>query len=181
MNAPSLKAITEFAVETDNFKAEYGRAGGGLITFVSKSGTDEYHGTAFDFIRNNAFDARGFFHCHGADLQTARFRRHRGRPGSQPENLQRKDNDLLLFLRGFSQPAWARLPARSPFRSRVLRRRHAQRRELDEEPDGTYIPYIVYDPATTTYDPVGKSYTRQPFANNMIPQSRFDPLSQKIP
>ena len=61
VNAPSLDAITEFAVETNGFKAEFGRAGGGLVTFVSKSGTNQYHGTAFDFIRNNAFDARGFF------------------------------------------------------------------------------------------------------------------------
>src|SRR6266404_2652576 len=61
VNAPSLEAITEFAVETNGFKAEFGRGGGGVITFVSKSGTNQYHGNAFDFIRNDAFDARGFF------------------------------------------------------------------------------------------------------------------------
>ncbi len=61
VNAPSLDAITEFTVETNGFKAEFGRAGGGVISFVSKSGTNQYHGTAFDFIRNDAFDARGFF------------------------------------------------------------------------------------------------------------------------
>ena len=61
VNAPSLDAITEFTVETNGFKAEFGRAGGGVISFVSKSGTNGFHGTAFDFIRNNAFDARGFF------------------------------------------------------------------------------------------------------------------------
>jgi hypothetical protein len=48
VNAPSLDAITEFTVETNGFKAEFGRAGGGVISFVSKSGTNGIHGTAFD-------------------------------------------------------------------------------------------------------------------------------------
>ena len=58
---PSLEAITEFAIDTNGFKAEYGQAGGGIMTFVSKSGTNSWHGTAYDFLRNDALDARGFF------------------------------------------------------------------------------------------------------------------------
>src|SRR5262249_40942928 len=61
VNSPSLDAIDQFVVETNGFKAEYGRAGGGLVSFVSKSGTNQYHGTAYEFLRNNFFDARGFF------------------------------------------------------------------------------------------------------------------------
>src|SRR3954454_12564720 len=61
VNTPSLDAITEFAVETNGFKAEYGQAGGGLINFVSKSGSNDLHGTLYEFIRNDALDARGFF------------------------------------------------------------------------------------------------------------------------
>jgi hypothetical protein len=56
-NAPSLEAITEFTVDTNGFKAEYGQAGGGVMTFVSKAGTNEIHGTAFNFLRNDALDA----------------------------------------------------------------------------------------------------------------------------
>src|SRR5215510_1345379 len=58
---PSVEAITEFAVDTNGFKAEYGQAGGGVMTFVSKSGTNQIHGSAYDFLRNDALDARGFF------------------------------------------------------------------------------------------------------------------------
>jgi hypothetical protein len=60
-NAPSLEAITEFAVDTNGFKAEFGHAGGGIMIFVSKSGTNEYHGSAYEFLRNNAMDANSFF------------------------------------------------------------------------------------------------------------------------
>src|SRR5262245_10673283 len=59
--APSVEAITEFTVGTNGFKAEYGQAGGGVMTFVSKSGTNSLHGTAYNFLRNDALDARGFF------------------------------------------------------------------------------------------------------------------------
>ena len=60
-NAPSMEAITEFTIDTNGFKAEYGQAGGGVITFVSKSGTNAFHGVAYDFLRNDDLDARGFF------------------------------------------------------------------------------------------------------------------------
>ena len=60
-NAPSLEAITEFTVDTNGFKAEYGQAGGGIMTFSSKSGTNAFHGVAYDFLRNEKLDARGFF------------------------------------------------------------------------------------------------------------------------
>ena len=60
-NLPSVEALTEFAVDTSGFKAEYGQAGGGVMTFASKSGTIIFHGTAYDFLRNDALDAHGFF------------------------------------------------------------------------------------------------------------------------
>jgi Carboxypeptidase regulatory-like domain len=60
-NAPSVEAITQFTVDTNGFKAEYGHAGGGVMTFVAKSGTNQFHGSAYEFIRNNAFDANDWF------------------------------------------------------------------------------------------------------------------------
>jgi hypothetical protein len=60
LNTPSVEALTEFTVDTNGFKAEYGQAGG-VMTFASKSGTNQLHGSAYDFLRNDALDARGFF------------------------------------------------------------------------------------------------------------------------
>jgi hypothetical protein len=58
---PNLDSIAEFRVLTSNFDAEYGNYSGGLISVVTKSGTDQLHGSAFEFLRNTDLDARGFF------------------------------------------------------------------------------------------------------------------------
>ncbi len=56
-----MEAIEQFTAESNGFKAEYGHAGGGNLTYVSKSGTNEFHGSAYEFVRNNDFDANNFF------------------------------------------------------------------------------------------------------------------------
>lgn len=58
---PNLDSIEEFRILTSNFNAEYGNYGGGQIMVVTKSGTNQFHGDAFDFLRNDAFDSRNFF------------------------------------------------------------------------------------------------------------------------
>ena len=58
---PNLDSIDEFRVLTNNFDPEYGNYNGGMVTVVSKSGTNEFHGEVFEFLRNTDLDARGYF------------------------------------------------------------------------------------------------------------------------
>ncbi len=58
---PNLDSIDEFRVLTSNFDAEYGNFNGGMVTVITKSGSDNFHGDAFEFLRNTALDARGYF------------------------------------------------------------------------------------------------------------------------
>jgi hypothetical protein len=58
---PDLDSIEEFRVLTNNFDPEYGNYNGGMVTVVSKQGTNALHGEAFEFFRNTALDARGYF------------------------------------------------------------------------------------------------------------------------
>ena len=58
---PDLDSIEQFRVLTNNFDPEYGNYNGGMVTVVSKSGTGAFHGSAFEFFRNTALDARGYF------------------------------------------------------------------------------------------------------------------------
>ena len=58
---PNLDSLHEFRILTNNFDAEYGNYSGGLINVVTKSGTNQYHGNLFEFLRNTDFDAANFF------------------------------------------------------------------------------------------------------------------------
>ena len=61
LQTPVLDAVQEFRVLTGTYNAEYGRQSGGQIVVTTKSGTNAFHGTAWDFYRNSVFDARNFF------------------------------------------------------------------------------------------------------------------------
>ena len=61
INYPPPDAVQEIRIQTHNFAAEYGRNPGSQVNVVSKSGTNEFHGGAWEFVRNDAFNARNFF------------------------------------------------------------------------------------------------------------------------
>jgi outer membrane receptor protein involved in Fe transport len=91
---PNPDSIQEFKVLTSNFTAEYGRNAGGIITEVTKSGTNAFHGSAYDFIRNTAFDANNFFsNLDGQPRQTL----HRNQYGGTFGGPIKKDK-LFFFL-----------------------------------------------------------------------------------
>jgi len=60
-HVPALDSLQEVQVQTANYSARYGTAGGAIISAVTKSGTSTFHGSAYEYLRNDAFDARNFF------------------------------------------------------------------------------------------------------------------------
>jgi hypothetical protein len=58
---PSSEGVQEFRIQTNAFSAEYGRTGGGIVTMVTKSGTNQLHGSLYEFLRNSALDANSYF------------------------------------------------------------------------------------------------------------------------
>jgi hypothetical protein len=73
---PNLDSIDSFRVLTSNFDAEYGNSSGGQVLVVTKSGTAQLHGSAFEFLRNTALDARNYFSAGPRRLSAKPVRRH---------------------------------------------------------------------------------------------------------
>ena len=70
---PNLDSVAEFRLITNSFDAEYGRFSGAVMNAITKNGTNSFHGTVFEFIRNKQLDARGFFDPKRADLKRNQF------------------------------------------------------------------------------------------------------------
>ena len=97
---PAVDAVGEFKLQTGTLPAEYGRSGGSFMNIVIKSGTNDLHGTAYEFLRNAALDANSFFNnrtglAAGA-LQLEYLRLHLGRAGLASQALQRPQPHFLL-------------------------------------------------------------------------------------
>ncbi|MGA2606201.1 MAG: carboxypeptidase-like regulatory domain-containing protein [Terriglobia bacterium] len=71
--SPTVDAIEEFRVQTSNYDAQLGSEAGGQINLVTKSGTNRFHGSAYDFVRNDKFDARNFFANRLPELRRNQF------------------------------------------------------------------------------------------------------------
>lgn len=70
---PSVDSIQEFQVQTNNYSAEYGRNSGSVVNLVTKSGTNQLHGSLYEFLRNNDLDARNFFAPTNPELRLNQF------------------------------------------------------------------------------------------------------------
>jgi outer membrane receptor protein involved in Fe transport len=167
-NTPSLEALTEFTVETNGFKAEYGGAGGGAINFISKSGTNEFHGVAYEYARNDAFDARGFFQAQKQVYKQHDFGATIGGPVWLPK-IYNGRNKTFFFA------------SYEGFRNRngaVSDRRTAPTPEML---DGDFHNWVdASGKVLQIYDPFSlQNGVRDPFPGNVIPKARFDPQSVK--
>jgi hypothetical protein len=76
---PTINTVSEFKVDNSTYSAEYGRNAGAIVTIASRSGTNQFHGELYDYIRNSAFDARNAFNPRlsstGAPLAQSAFKR----------------------------------------------------------------------------------------------------------
>lgn len=172
---PSVDAITEFAVDTNGFKAEYGQAGGGVMSFVSRSGTNEFHGNVYDFFRNDAMDARAFFAATRSVYRQNDFGATGGGPVRIPKIYDGR-NRTFFFA------------AYEGFRNRVGSNDSILTVPTPEMYKGDFSNWVnnnnqllqIYDPATTRANPNGSGSIRDPFPGNQIPTNRFSTTAQQV-
>ena len=100
----SVDAIQEVSIQTSNFAAEYGQVGGGYINYTMKSGTNQFHGPAYDYFQNEALNAglpftvdNGRHRARQEPTEPERLRVHAGWTGQNSETVQRQRQDIFLL------------------------------------------------------------------------------------
>jgi hypothetical protein len=164
---PAVDAVEEFKVQSGSMSAEYGFTAGGSINLVTKSGTNDLHGTAYEFLRNEKFDARNTFATRKLPLRYNQFGASLG--GAVIRNRLFGFFNWEQYLLRRTEPRIATVP--------IPAWREGDFRTLATN-TGQFIP--IYDPATTRANPSGSGLIRDPFPNNIVPRGRFDRITPTI-
>lgn len=174
---PSPDTVSEFRVQTNNYDAQYGRTAGGTISASLKSGTNKYHGTVYEYVRNTILSANTFDQNR---IGKPRSDFHLNEPGLEidgpvrfPHLYNGKNRTFFMYsyekiMDAIPSPATSTVP---------LPDQRAGNFNTTLQSNGQ--PVLVYDPLTTVQTSA-TTYTRQPFPGNVIPANRISPVSAKI-
>jgi len=168
---PSSDSIAEFKMQTGTLPAEYGRSSGSISNILTKSGTNDLHGTMYESMRNSALDANSFFNnVSGTPLAVYRqnyFGFTVGGPVWLPKVYNGK-NKTFFFM------SYEGLRATSAFGGGRLNVPTAQMRTGDF----SQVSTPIYDPYSV--QPVNGVQTRTPLPGNIIPTSELDPVAKNV-
>ncbi len=148
---PNPDAVQEFSIQKNNFTAEFGNATGAVVSVITRSGTNEFHGSAFEYLRNGALNARNFFAARRDNLKRSQYGGTIGGPIVK---------NKAFFFFGY-QGTQLRT---DPQLTRQFLPTAAMR-----SGDFSGVSRTLLDPQT-----------RQPFPGNQIPVSRFSPVSTAL-
>jgi hypothetical protein len=178
--SPPVDAIQEFKVQTNNLSAEFGRTGGGVLNFVFKSGTNELHGSVFEFLRNSRLDANDFF-GNREGIPLASFRRNQfggtvGGPVVIPHLINGRDK-VFFFASYEGLRESTRTTETHTFPTAA--ERAGDFSQTFALSGGNCQPVNIFDPFSTRSQP-GGGFIRTQFQGNKIPPSAFDPVAQRL-
>lgn len=167
---PPVDAVAEFKVLGTNYSAEFGRSNGGVVNVVYKSGTNDFHGSAFWFLRNSVLDANNFFNNRlGRDLGS--FKRNQfGAHATGP--IVRDRTFFLANFEGLRERSFASTTTTVPTalqRTGDFSQTFASNGQLIQ----------IFDPFTTRPNPSG-GHIRDAFAGNLIPADRIDSVALNV-
>lgn len=164
---PSPDAISEFRVQTNSMSAEFGRAGGAVMNVNIKSGTNQLHGSVFEFLRNSKLDAKNFFDPPESPIPAFKMNQFGAAIGG-PVKLPGYDGRNRTFFFGDYQGT--RIRTGQTFLATVA---------PTAWKNGDFSGFNpILDPDTATIQ--NGNVVRQPFPGNAIPTARFDPVATKL-
>jgi hypothetical protein len=170
--SPQVEEVQEFRIQTSNFSAEYANSGGGVINVVSKGGTNQFHGSLFEYFRNDVLAANDFFSNRSG----------RARPMLRYNQFGGAIGGPIIRNRTFFYFAYEGLREEIPTVTTTSVPTTLQRSgDFSRTLAGNGQLVTIYDPSTTRADPSNPAqYVRSPFPGNMIPANRIDPVAAKI-
>jgi hypothetical protein len=180
---PMSDAVEEFRVETNALKAEFGQTSGGVINVVTKMGGNEFHGSLYEFFRNDALDARNAFSTQpdprtGRIKQVLRYNQFGGTVGGPVRIPGLYDGrNKTFFFTGYEQWRWRSTGAPRLGTVALPEWRTGNFSTL-RNGLGQAIP--LFDPNTTRVNPAGAGFVRDPLPGNIVPSNRIDPLSARV-
>ncbi|MGH9311002.1 MAG: TonB-dependent receptor domain-containing protein, partial [Vicinamibacterales bacterium] len=168
---PSVDAIQEFKVLGANYPAEYGRSLGSVLNVVYKSGTNEFHGSGYEFFRDSAFDSNNFFASRAGqplgDFRRSQFGGVAGGP------IRRGRTFFMASYEGLRENRHSQTTTTVPT--------EAQRRGDFSQTFAQNGQQIrIFDPFTTRANPAGAGFVRDQFPGNVIPADRLDPVALQV-
>jgi len=162
---PAVDAIEEFKVESGTMSAEYGFTLGGVVNMITKSGANDFHGSVYEYLRNDALDARNTFSAVKAPFRYNQYGGTIGGPVIKNKTFFFFNYEQWNFRRQYTVLGTA--PTDEQWRGDFSNLADAR---------GRAIP--IFDPASTRDNPNGSGFILSPFAGNMIPSSQLDPVAQ---
>ncbi len=173
-NAVSLEHVGEFNLVTNAFGAEYGRTGTWFANLTVRSGTNEFHGSVFDYFSNDKLNARGFFPANRPVLRQNEGGFTVGAPIYLPKVYNGRNKTFfffgqqLFYNRGAGSGNLLTIPTEA-FRAG----------DLSGFRDGSGAVIPIFDPASQRSDGRG-SFVRDQFPQNRIPSNRISPISKNL-
>ncbi len=173
---PSPDAVEEVTVQTHTYDAQYGHSAGAVVNAVLKGGTNQLHGSLYEFFRNDKLNANSFA---GNAAGNARGVMRWNQPGFVvdgpvfiPKVYNGKDKTFFMFSMEWIRNA-SPLPYTASYPTAAERTG-----DFSSLVNSNNQPVIIYDPLTTTL--TNGQYIRQPFAGNIIPKNRINAIGQAL-
>ena len=171
-----VDSTQEFKIQTSSYDAEYGKTGGGVVNVTTKSGTNQYHGTGYEFMRRNALDANSFQNNSTGSPKNGhlldQYGGSIGGPLSVPKVYNGHNRSFFFFnYEGYRENTPAPLTTSVPTAAEL-----GGDFSLLTNSAGNKI--TIYDPESAVIN--GTTVTRSPFPNNTIPANRLSPIALSI-
>jgi hypothetical protein len=173
-NGPAVEQVGEFSVVTNSFNAEYGRTGSWFTNITIRSGTNQIHGSAFDFFDNDALNARSFFQQIRSTVRHNEGGFTLGAPVYIPKIYNGRNKTFFFF--GQQLVYYTNTNSGSLF---TVPRADFRSGDFSQLLDSTNTQIPIFDPSTTQSDGKG-GFVRDQFPGNRIPASRISGVSQKM-